>query len=58
MAAPSKVLVENGAAMETARLGRLLEAIKGCCGLLGAGNLLFNYSWEDSMSIFTVPFLP
>lgn len=41
--------------METARLGRRLEAIKGCCGLPGPGNLLFSCSWEDSLSVFAVP---
>lgn len=43
--------------METARLGRRLEALKGCCGLPGAGNLLFSYSWEGSLSGFVVPVL-
>lgn len=43
--------------METAKLGRWLEAIKGCCGLPGTGNLLFSYSWEDSLSVFAVPVL-
>lgn len=41
--------------METARLGRRLEATKGCCGLPGAGNLLFSCSWEGFVECFCSP---